>query len=401
MSLRRKLVMMSLGLYLITFVFTGVLVIENNYASQLCQEVERCLAEEDRASFSLLLFLQTRFQSEKDVLLSALAQVAADMHARPGTDVEIRDLAGKVLAASNGYWPVDREELEQAKSGYRTYLLRRNAGKRLLYISRLVNTAKGNLLLTFVRDVSVVEGLRISQYRFFTSIGLLGLLAMLLLVYLLARLVLRPLADLQAATARIAAGNYAERVNSHTKDELGVLAEQFNQMAQEVEQRVDELQVESERRQRYADNLTHELRTPLTSIIGYAELLQGLKYEPEVFQRGLGYIQSEGERLLKLSTALMELIRARKQDLHKEEINLEQLFDQTIEIMLPKAAQCQVTLLAKGEAIFPLNRQLMQSVLLNLLDNAISACPGPGSVTLEAGQTSAGLEITVTDTGRA
>ena len=45
-------------------------------------------------------------------------------------------------------------------------------------------------------------------------------------------------------------------------------------MAKEIDQKIQQLKTESQRQQRFIDNLTHELRTPLTSIIGYAELLK-------------------------------------------------------------------------------------------------------------------------------
>ena len=63
--------------------------------------------------------------------------------------------------------------------------------------------------------------------------------------------------------------------------------------------------MESDAAAAVVDNLTHESRTPLTSIIGYAELLQKVDYDPALFQKGLNYIYSEGKRMLNLNNMLL------------------------------------------------------------------------------------------------
>lgn len=113
--------------------------------------------------------------------------------------------------------------------------------------------------------------------------------------------------ELDKAARNIAAGNYDQRVSVNGNDEIGSLAQQFNRMADEIEGRMQQLQMESVRQQRFVDNLTHESRTPLTSIIGYAELLQKVDYDPALFQKGLNYIYSEGKRMLNLNNMLLDL----------------------------------------------------------------------------------------------
>src|SRR5258708_5746623 len=83
----------------------------------------------------------------------------------------------------------------------------------------------------------------------------------------LARVFLQPLKRLAAATPRLAAGNYATRVEVPSRDELGRLAEDFNRLAQTLE-RNEQL------RRRFIADVSHELRTPLAVLKGELEALE-------------------------------------------------------------------------------------------------------------------------------
>jgi signal transduction histidine kinase len=104
---------------------------------------------------------------------------------------------------------------------------------------------------------------------------------------------------LAAASRRIADGHYAERVPTRSRDELGDLAQSFNQMADALEA--------TERRRRIGD-VAHELRTPIATLEGYLEGLPDGVVEPgpPTWAR----LHDEAGRLRRLVHDLQELSRA-------------------------------------------------------------------------------------------
>ncbi len=101
----------------------------------------------------------------------------------------------------------------------------------------------------------------------------LSLLVGLVLSFLLARVVLRPMSKMAAATEKIAEGDYTARAPTGP-GELGRLAWHFNAMAGTLERQ------DKARRQMLRD-LSHELRTPLTNLKGYLEGLEDGVFKPE------------------------------------------------------------------------------------------------------------------------
>ena len=111
------------------------------------------------------------------------------------------------------------------------------------------------------------------------SIAGLSVLLAALVSYLLARLLLVPIQRMARATRQVAAGDYSVRIPTHSQDELGQLAQDFNAMAQS-------LATTEKLRLALVADISHELRTPLAILQGEIEaLLDGLRQPtPETLQ---------------------------------------------------------------------------------------------------------------------
>ncbi|MGF7184946.1 signal transduction histidine kinase [Desulfitispora alkaliphila] len=377
-----KIFLLCMGIYVISLTATGFLVTENTYNSLLKREVERSLEEESNLHSTLALYLLNNKRIAKEKIeLESYSKSMVDLVKTDRNYLEIYDHKLNLLATNSPKaWFFPREELEAALQGEKNFILRRDDdnGELYLFVANVLEVDQEKIVLSLIRDISHLDKHRYEQYMFFVKTGTIGLFFVALVSWGLSIVVMRPIKDLSLTAQNIASGNYHVRAKVTSSDEVGLLAEQFNTMAGEVEQRIGQLERQGQQQQRFIDNLTHELRTPLTSIIGYAEYLLAAQYDQKVFKRSLGYIHSEGKRMLKLSKALMDMILIRENAFDLEETDVSQLLWEVKEIMEVKAGERQIELKITGEHLsLPLDRDLFKGALLNLVDNALDAS-GPG-----------------------
>ena len=112
------------------------------------------------------------------------------------------------------------------------------------------------------------------------------------------------------------------------KDEFHELAENFNQMASSIQEKINELDKNAQDKQRLIDNLAHELRTPLTAIRGFAEYLQSAKTTEPNRLKATDYIITEIDRMKNLAFKLLDLALVRNSKLDLQELSPWELLNQ-------------------------------------------------------------------------
>ena len=381
MKFSTKLLSLYVAIYLIVITVVGITVTENSYQLLRQQEITRSVGEEQNIYSNVLLYLLNDNQNNDS--LSSYGLSIVELFSSTNSYLEVFDQDLNLIASNSpAIWNQGREELQVAADGEVSIILRHDEqGDYYLFICSLLEARQEKLVLCMVKDINYIEEQRQKEYQFFIQAGLLGLLASGLLVAACSYWLLRPVRELDKAARNIAAGNYDQRVSVNGNDEIGSLAQQFNRMADEIEGRMQQLQMESVRQQRFVDNLTHESRTPLTSIIGYAELLQKVDYDPALFQKGLNYIYSEGKRMLNLNNMLLDLIFYREKNF---ELCLQPVLPicrEVQELTAVRAAERNISIEVCGEElVLPLEKDLLKSLLLNLVDNAMKASPDGSSI---------------------
>ncbi|MHB1134669.1 MAG: sensor histidine kinase [Chloroflexota bacterium] len=224
---------------------------------------------------------------------------------------------------------------------------------------------------------------------------LAAMLAAGLVSLFVSRRLVRPIQQLSAASQRIAAGHYAERVEQASGDEVGSLAYSFNQMAASLE--------ETERRRlALIADVAHELRTPLASIEGYAEgLLDGVvEPAPETF----ALLHTEADRLRRLVDDLQELSRAeaRQLPLQLRPVPPERLLHTVAERLTPqfadKGVHLQVSPASNLPAVLADEGRALQ-VLTNLMSNALRYTTPGGRVEVSTARQGDSVVFSVADTG--
>ena len=209
--------------------------------------------------------------------------------------------------------------------------------------------------------------------------------------------------DMVARVAgRLADGDYTARSPERTRDEVGQLAHALNEMAARVERNVAELRETARRKQQLVDNVAHELRTPLTAVGGYAEYIQRAELSEEEKYEAAQYIVEEANRLAVMSERLLQMAALRGEQAARESVDVPALLEKAARTVAPKAA-------ARGVALEPVQADactvqgeaaLLESLMVNLADNAVKACGPGGSVRLCARRETGRLTLTVQDTGR-
>jgi signal transduction histidine kinase len=226
------------------------------------------------------------------------------------------------------------------------------------------------------------------------GVGTVTLLS-LLSGWLMARNIIRPLRDLNAATHSIAQGDLEKQVTITTKDEIGELADSFNVMTASLKRSRDL------RRQMTAD-IAHELRNPLSIILGNAEALSEgvLPATPQT----LDIIYDEAKHLSRLVDDLRTLSLSESGELflQKSLVNPAEIVERSASAYSMRAAEKGVTIQVETAAKLPsvnVDVERINQVLSNLLDNSLRHTPSGGSIRLSASAAADVVNISVSDTG--
>lgn len=256
---------------------------------------------------------------------------------------------------------------------------------------------KGNYSLVLVRNISMLYRENKRQAMF--QIGVTGscILVVMLVVSLIARKMLRPLGELEEAAGQIGEGKIPKSIAVKGKDEVAALAEAFGRMAGQIEEQMKELTDVSERRKLLLGSMAHEMKTPMTSIIGYADTLLHVRLEKEQQDRALRHIYEESTRLERLSEKLMSLLEVYdNESICMTDTDMEELFARVQSMEKAKLAQKGIVLKCCCEMeIQKLDADLFESLLINLVDNAIKASEAGKTIWMQAKD---GM-VTVTDQG--
>jgi signal transduction histidine kinase len=205
---------------------------------------------------------------------------------------------------------------------------------------------------------------------FLLAAGLALLVAILVAAYLARRLT-RPLAAMETAARRIAAGDLSARVGlgRHADDELAGLGHALDRMAAELE-------AARGLERGFLLSVSHDLRTPLTSIKGYAEAIADGAVEGREDQAGAAaIIASEARRLERLVADLLDLARldAHQFSLTPQPVDARQVVGEAVEAFRPEASEIGLELaLAPGDPVpADADPERLGQIVANLVENAL------------------------------
>lgn len=246
--------------------------------------------------------------------------------------------------------------------------------------------------------------------RFFLVMVSITTIASIVLLFLLSRMMLRPIDHIVAMSRKVIGGDLLARVGISPPGEMGVLCKAIDHMADAIDQR-EKLLHEAARQQigqsekmasvgRLAAGIAHEINNPLTGVLTYAHMLRKAKDLDTQKQEDLDVIIRETSRVRDIVRGLLDFARQSPSDMEPLDVN-----DVIQQTMLLLRNQKEFRKLVIAEDLIqeiPLlqgDKNQLQQVFLNLALNACEAMPEGGTLSVATSAEGREIIVSISDTG--
>jgi signal transduction histidine kinase len=243
----------------------------------------------------------------------------------------------------------------------------------------------------------------------------IAMIAVIMIGYFVARLIINPLYKLVRTSRAIADGDLTKRTEIKSKDEIGVLANTFDTMTDSLQQRTLELQKAhrileqmDRTKTRFIQVSAHELRTPMTLVQGYAQMIQMKLDGNEEFTKYMNGILDGSSRMMEVIDNMLDVSRIETKGLEIMPVSLEMdtVFQKVTKVFQPALDERKLTFTIDGISDLPpicADKDFLYKVFYHVIGNAIKYTPDGGKVSVtgrslqDAGKPA--VEIVVKDTG--
>ena len=215
--------------------------------------------------------------------------------------------------------------------------------------------------------------------------------------YFSQRIMIKPLEKINEVAKKITNGEVGKRVVLHSADEIGELANSFNNMA-------DSLELVEKNRREFISNVSHELRSPITSIKGFISgILDGvIPKEKENYYLSIAY--EEIQRLTRLINDLLDLaaIQEGQVSLLVKKVDINEVIISTVIKFETKVKEKKVNVdvCLEGDDLNIMgDRDRLIQVITNLFDNAIKYAPEGGLIKVSTKKKGSKVWVSVYNSG--
>lgn len=248
-----------------------------------------------------------------------------------------------------------------------------------------------------------------SSYLLLISITSLFVLIFLFL-FLLRRVIVRPVMVFRDAAKKVAKGNLNTEVNISSHDELGELASAFNQMTIDLKTSRDKIKRYSKtlekllkQKDEFIGQLGHDLKNPLQPLVGLIPLIRDKEKDPKLKEH-LGLIVNNVEYMRDLIFETLELARLRSSDIkfNIKNINLLETINSVLEKQKMFLKEHNVTTenLVKEEINVMADQLRLEELFHNLITNAVKYTPKEkGVISIDANKEKDFVTVSIKDNG--
>ena len=353
----------------------------------------------ERAQRLLLPAIQTEAETPTLVPSAAIQSVAYQTDGTSGTYVRLLSSEGQVLYQSPNFAEHKRFRpslpATEAEVAYNHTWEGAPARSQYTPVRNASGDMRGWLEVTRLESVIHRE---LHRLEWLLAVGIvLGVLAAIVSGYGLAHRALRPVAALTEATNQIRVSDLERRLPADfgVRDELTDLADTFNAM-------LDRLQASFEREHRFRADAAHEMFTPLSAVQSEIDVALRRRREASYYEQTLQTVRDHTRRMSEILDGLLRLSRAEAIERSQAgRVNLSELAQQRMEHFASHAEARQVELRhdVDQDTFVAADAGHVETVLDNLLDNAIKYTPSGGIVCVSVRPEEEEGVLRVTDTG--
>lgn len=313
---------------------------------------------------------------------------------------------GDIIITSTGFEPDTTQPkpdydmaYKNTADNYGTWTGNLASGEKIMAVTRVLRNNNGS----FMGAVRYVVSLEEADKQVITVVGALMLAGLLVILFVVfsstyfIRSIVNPIKQIGAIAKRIAQGDFNARIEKANNDEIGQLCDTINDMAVE-------LGAAEKMKNDFISSVSHELRTPLTAIKGWAETMQMGDNDKDTFDKGMGVIIRESERLSGMVEELLDFSRMQsgRMTLTMDKIDILAELGEAVYMFSERASAEGKFLLYEEPAMLSpvlgdINR--LRQVFVNIIDNALKYTTTGGTVNVVAGESEGFIHVVISDNG--
>jgi signal transduction histidine kinase len=260
----------------------------------------------------------------------------------------------------------------------------------------------------------VAESGSVSRRNYAILYGV-AMIAVILIGYFVSRLIITPLLKLVRTSRAIASGDLTRRTEIKRRDEIGVLANTFDQMTDNLQQRTLELERANKileqmdaAKMRFIQVAAHELRTPLTLVQGYSQMIEVKAQENNEYAKYTNGILEGTSRMVDIIDNMLDVSRIDSNllEIIPSEVHLDQVIEKVHTTFESSLVERDLTFITAGFDSLPVvsgDKNLLYKLFYHVIVNAIKFTPNGGCIRVNGRLVEDGssqvVEIGVQDNG--
>lgn len=401
MKFKHKLVLCMVALLGLSFGLGGTMLIHRSFKTSLSSTIDSDLQNYESIQSTLLIAVDTNSVSSYIDMSNIINQLSAQGNSNR-KNIILRNSDMEVVSIMNSSFTY-KEMKPSDENTCNSIIWRENNNYYLQLCSSMdINTENLDISqMDIVYDITSVYAAHVQEQNTFRLLLIAIFVVGSITSMIAASLLTKPLEKLSSLAQHISHGDYSARLHIHSGDEIEALANDFNNMADTIEDNISELHFSMEKQEQFMGSFAHELKTPMTSIIGYADLLRSQNMSEDETNEAANYIFSEGKRLESLSLKLLDLLVVKNQETILTPTDPSLAIQNVINVMKPELAKEHITLKSscrKGCCMMDID--LFQSLIINIIDNARKAIDDNGLIHVAGTVRDDNYVIIIKDNGR-